>query len=89
MHLLFNSFVNCQLFFLASICMFISSYLFRVFKLPDSINERAPCCTHSTVFAPMFVINVLLSGLTVSEGGMRRDEKHSSLLIYWLLFAPV
>lgn len=45
--------------------------------------------TYSTVFGSVFVINVLLSGLTVSEGVMRWDERHSSLLIYWLPFPLV
>lgn len=45
--------------------------------------------TYSTVFGSVFVINVPLSGLTVSEGVMRWDERHSSLLIYWLPFPLV
>lgn len=47
------------------------------------------CCTYSTELGPVFVINVLLSGLTVSEGVMRWDECHSSLLNYWLPFPLV
>lgn len=45
--------------------------------------------TYSTASGPMFVINVLLSRPTVSEGVMRWDERHSSLLIYWLPFLLV
>lgn len=46
-------------------------------------------CTYSTALGPVFVINVLLSQLTVSEGVMLRDERHCSLLIYWLPFPRV
>lgn len=38
---------------------------------------------------PMFLINVLLSQLTESEGVMHWDELHSRRLIYWLPFPLV
>lgn len=68
-------------------CLFI--YVVCVKVSAKWMNGWGHCYTYSTVFGPMFVINVLLSGLTVSEGGMHRDEHHSSLLIYWLPFLLV
>lgn len=53
------------------------------------INGQDTAIPTARCLGPMFVINVLLSRLAVSEGVIRWDERHSSLLIYWLPFPLV
>lgn len=58
---------------LSSVCML---YVLKVYS--KWINERRT----SSALGPVCEINVLLSRMTVSQRVMRRDEFHSSPLIY-------
>lgn len=60
----------------------ICVYAVRINVCAKWVNGWLTTVHRAQYWGPVFVINVFLSRLTVSEGVMRWDEFHSSLLIY-------